>query len=59
MRIFYSQLQNDKIVIRYDNMVPSCISGTEIVITCRQFFNPITPDIITGFSLSTYDDEID
>lgn len=38
-------------------MLDSCISGAQITIKCRQFRNPITPKLWSGFRLSTYDNE--
>lgn len=43
MKITSSALENDVIRIKYDNMVQSCIKGVPITISCRQFYNPITP----------------
>lgn len=39
-------------------MVQSCIRGTAITISCRQFYNPITPTVWDGFQVTTYDAEV-
>lgn len=49
MKITSSGLEGSAIQIKYDNMVESCIKGTPITISCRQFYNPITPEVWTGF----------
>lgn len=58
MKIISSGLNNGVINIQYTNMVPSCISGTPITISCRQFYNPVEPRVWTGFSVTTYDAEV-
>lgn len=59
MNIFRSELVGDRIRIVYDNMVESCIKGAPITISCRQFYNPIVPELINGFFVITYDNEVD
>lgn len=54
-----SGLVGDRIMITYESMLDSCIKDTEITINCRNFYNPITPELISGFSLNIYDSEID
>ena len=39
-------------------MVQSCIKGIAITISCRQFYNPITPTVWDGFQVTTYDAEV-
>lgn len=39
-------------------MVQSCIKGVPITIICRQFYNPITPEVWPGFQVTTYDNEV-
>jgi len=59
MSITASGLVGDRILIEYEYMLDSCLRETEIVISCRQYYNPITPELINGFSINIYDDEID
>jgi len=58
MKIYSSALENDVIRIKYDNMVQSCIKGTSVTISCRQFYNPVTPEVWEGFQVTTYDNEV-
>ena len=59
MKITNSGLVETSNVIKidYTQMVDSCIKGQEIMIRCRQFRNPITPNLWTGFRLSYFDNE--
>jgi hypothetical protein len=51
MKITSSGLNtNGAISIEYANMIPSCITGAPITISCRQFYNPVEPRIWQGFS---------
>ena len=52
-----STFQSDRIKIVYDQMVNECIKGTEIAITCRQFYNPVVPEPKNGFFIITQDSE--
>lgn len=45
------------LTISYDDMIPSCASGTEIKIVCLGFKNPIYKKEWDGFKLSTYDSQ--
>ena len=58
-RVTYSGLVNAAINIEYEQMLPQCISGAEITITCSQFYNPITPEEWSGFSITTYDNQLE
>lgn len=58
MKITSSGLNtNGAISIEYANMIPSCITGAPITISCRQFYNPVEPRIWQGFSVTLYDSE--
>lgn len=60
MNIYESflSISDGSIQIKYDNMLPACISGAKIQIRCRQFFNPIEPRKWEGFQLTIYDSEV-
>jgi hypothetical protein len=59
MDIKTSRLVERNINIYYEEMPKTCLIDKEITITCLQFYNPITPTVWTGFSLTTKDAEID
>lgn len=59
MRVTSSELVNDRILVNYDSMAKDCISGHQIQIDCRQFYNPIVPELIYGFNVLIYDNEAD
>ena len=40
-------------------MAANCISGEEITLSCRQFFNPIVPEKDYGYQLTLYDAEVE
>jgi hypothetical protein len=44
-------------VINYNKMTPTCITGSQIKITCPGFNNPVSKDIWNGFIISTYDSD--
>jgi hypothetical protein len=53
----YSGLESNLILINYENMQPNCISGSEIVIECKGYKNPIYQDVWSGFKVEVYDSE--
>jgi hypothetical protein len=59
MDITLSKLQDASILVEYSDMKQSCISKAPITITCKQFYNPITPEIWEGFQVTIYDSEAD
>lgn len=59
MNIESSELNVDRIVMVYKNMLESDIVGKEITIQCRGYRNPTVPIVHTGFSLKIYDSEQD
>lgn len=58
MTVTYSKLQGGTVVINYEDMKNGCMQGSEITINCKQFYNPITPDLWPGFSVTIYDSDI-
>lgn len=58
MRITRSKLEGAFIHIDYSDMADPCLKDSPITITCKHFYNPITPEVWPGFSIEIYDSEI-
>jgi hypothetical protein len=58
MTVRESALKGTVLKIYYDQMKPECFKGTEIVINCASFRNPIYQDIWYGFDVQTFDGEV-
>lgn len=55
MTVTYSQLIDEAINVHYEDMKDECLLGTPITIQCKQFYNPITPTMWSGFSVTIFD----
>lgn len=53
----FLSISDGSIQMLYANMPDSCIKGKEIIIKCRQFYNPVEPRKWDGFQFTTYDNE--
>lgn len=47
----------NQIQINYNSMTTTALKGVPITVTCRGFYNPIVPTIVSGFSVTTLDGE--
>ena len=55
MTVTSSQLVDEEINVHYEAMKAECLIGTPITISCKQFYNPITPTVWSGFSVTIFD----